>query len=59
MNYRNIISELFVDYCERKSAETNPAKREAYSEIIKDIRFCLDLEVQEIANNNALKNLLK
>lgn len=49
MNYRLLLSEMYIDYVERIDLETNKDKREVYKEIIRDLKLTLDMEPNQIA----------
>lgn len=59
MNYRLLLSEMLIDYSERRNKEVNLDKRRVYTEIIRDLMLALDIEpgMQEVIQNT--KNLLK
>lgn len=48
MNYRLLLSEMYIDYVERIDLETNKDKREVYKEIIRDLKLALDIEPNQI-----------
>lgn len=49
MNYRLLLSEMYIDYLERINLETNEDKREVYKEIIRGLNLALDIEPNEIS----------
>lgn len=59
MNYRLLLSEMLIDYSERRNKELNLDKKKVYTEIIRDLMLALDIEpgMQEVIQNT--KNLLK
>jgi hypothetical protein len=59
MNYRLLLSEMLIDYSERRNKELNLDKRKVYTEIIRDLMLALDIEpgMQEVIQNT--KKLLK
>lgn len=59
MNYRLLLSEMLIDYSERRNKELNLDKRKVYTEVIRDLMLALDIEpgMQEVIQNT--KNLLK
>lgn len=59
MNYRLLLSEMYIDYVERIDSETNKDKREVYKEIIRDLKLALDIEVNQIALIQEVNNILK
>lgn len=48
MNYRLLLSEMFIDYCERFQKEQNLDKKEVYKEVMKDFTLALDIEPNQI-----------
>jgi len=48
MNYRLLLSEMFIDYCERFEKEQNLDKKEAYREVMRDFTLALDIEPNQI-----------
>jgi len=59
MNYRLLLSEMFIDYVERLQLEKNIDKREVYKEIIRDLKLALDIEptqIEIVQNVNKLIN---
>lgn len=44
MNYRYLLSEMLIDYCERRFNEKNMIRIDCYTEIINDLRIALDIE---------------
>ena len=59
MNYRLLLSEMYIDYVERIDLESNKDKREVYKEIIRDLKLALDIEVNQIALIQEVNNILK
>ena len=58
MNYRLLLTEMFIDYVQRMNLETNEAKREVYKEIITDLNLALEIEPNEIAIMQSVKKLI-
>ena len=48
MNYRLLLSEMFIDYCEKFQKEENLDKKEVYRELMKDFTLALDIEPNQI-----------
>lgn len=48
MNYRLLLSEMFIDYCERFEKEQNLDKKEVYREVMRDFTLALDIEPNQI-----------
>lgn len=48
MNYRLLLSEMFIDYCERFQKEQNLDKKEVYKEVMRDFTLALDIEPNQI-----------
>ena len=59
MNYRLLLSEMFIDYTERMSAEENTDKRSVYREVIRDLGLALDIEPNQISIIQEVNNLIK
>jgi hypothetical protein len=59
MNYRLLLSEMFIDYVERLQLEKNVDKRKVYKEVIRDLKLSLDIEptqIEIVQNVNKLIN---
>ena len=48
MNYRLLLSEMFIDYSERFQKEQNLDKKEVYREVLRDFTLALDIEPNQI-----------
>lgn len=59
MNYRHIITELYIDLKERRDNEKKDESKKIYTQIMTDLWSVLDNEVQEIKVMNEVFNILK
>lgn len=59
MNYRLLLSEMFIDYCERFEKEQNSNKKEIYREVMRDFTLALDIEPNQIQIMQDIENLIK
>ena len=58
MNYRLLLSEMFIDYCERFEKEQNSDKKEVYREIMRDFTLALDIEPNQIQIMQDIEKLI-
>ena len=58
MNYRLLLTEMLIDYKERRALATNVKKVETYTEIIGDLLLALDIEPNLIQNLNEAKEII-
>ena len=58
MNYRLLLTEMLIDYKERRARATNVKKVETYTEIIGDLLLALDIEPNLIQNLNEAKEII-
>ena len=59
MNYRHIITELYIDLKERRDNEKKDESKKIYTQIMTVLWSVLDNEVQEIKVMNEDFNILK
>lgn len=58
MNYRLILSEMYIDYIERLNLESNPDKREVYKEVLRDLNLVLEIEPNQISLMQKVSKLI-
>ena len=58
MNYRLLLSEMFIDYSERFQKEQNLDKKEVYREVMRDFTLALDIEPNQIQIMQDIEKLI-
>ena len=59
MNYRLLLSEMLIDYAQRKLRTKCDIKKEIYQEVVDDLNLSLDIEVGMISVSNEAKEILQ
>ncbi len=58
MNYRLLLTEMLIDYCERRDETECGKTYKIYTEIINDLQLALEIEPSQIGLIQSVQDIL-